>query len=82
MHCTIVAVVEPFKASRVGVWGAVGGLAGYFGFKEQQALKAALLERQQQLEQSEYYQSFFAPSKHCFAMISSQHAELGQLGSS
>eukprot|EP00878_Enallax_costatus_P003864 GHUV01004081.1.p1 GENE.GHUV01004081.1~~GHUV01004081.1.p1 ORF type:complete len:181 (+),score=81.23 GHUV01004081.1:2106-2648(+) len=44
------AFIEPFKLPRVGFWGALGGLAGYFGYKEQQALKAALLERQQALE--------------------------------
>jgi hypothetical protein len=49
----VCAVIEPFKASRAGLWAAVGGLAGYYGFKEQQALRAALLQRQQELEQSE-----------------------------
>ncbi|WIA15991.1 hypothetical protein OEZ85_012728 [Tetradesmus obliquus] len=45
------AFIEPFKASRAGMWAAVGGLAGYYGFQEQQALRAALLQRQQELEQ-------------------------------
>lgn len=36
------------------MWAAVGGLAGYYGFQEQQALRAALLQRQQELEQSEW----------------------------
>jgi hypothetical protein len=47
------AVIEPFKAQRAGMWAAVGSIAGYYGFKEQQALRAALLQRQQELEQSE-----------------------------
>jgi hypothetical protein len=47
------AVIEPLKAQRAGMWAAVGGIAGYYGFKEQQALRAALLQRQQELEQSE-----------------------------
>jgi hypothetical protein len=29
---------------------------GYYGYREQQALKQALLERQQELEQSEWQQ--------------------------
>jgi hypothetical protein len=48
-----IAVIEPCKAQRAGMWAAVGGIAGYYGFKEQQALRAALLQRQQELEQSE-----------------------------
>lgn len=47
------AVFEPFRLQRVGVWGTVGGLLGFYGYREQQALKQALLERQQELEQSE-----------------------------
>lgn len=53
MLALCLAVVEPFKLRRIGAWSAVGGMLGYFGYKEQQVLKAALLERQQTLEKSE-----------------------------
>jgi hypothetical protein len=36
----------------------VGGITGYYGFKEQQALRAALLQRQQELEQSEWCEAY------------------------
>ncbi|KAF6266020.1 hypothetical protein COO60DRAFT_1475178 [Scenedesmus sp. NREL 46B-D3] len=51
------AFIEPFRASRAGMWAAVGGIAGYYGFKEQQALRAALLQRQQELEQKHLHRS-------------------------